>query len=167
MLFEEAEHPITEDAEAAFYGPKVDINAKNVYGKEDRSSRLLANSSICTISTKTATRKFHASSIVHPWDAMKEHLHIQKCKDASDMAVSGAKFALIPISEKFSCLRRQREAQMKKQHPVAPLTDVPKRWATRSVKSTSGNSIHALAWCKRRGRGQGFRKEAVTLVMKE
>ena len=28
--------PFTEDVgEAAFYGPKVDINAKNVYGKED------------------------------------------------------------------------------------------------------------------------------------
>ena len=30
------EIPFTEDVgEAAFYGPKVDINAKNVYGKED------------------------------------------------------------------------------------------------------------------------------------
>ena len=28
--------PFTEaDGEAAFYGPKVDIQAKNVYGKED------------------------------------------------------------------------------------------------------------------------------------
>ena len=28
--------PFVEDVgEAAFYGPKVDINAKNVYGKED------------------------------------------------------------------------------------------------------------------------------------
>ncbi|MCD7981690.1 MAG: threonine--tRNA ligase [Clostridiales bacterium] len=32
----ELEVPFTEDiGEAAFYGPKVDINAKNVYGKED------------------------------------------------------------------------------------------------------------------------------------
>ena len=32
----ELELPFTEEAgEAAFYGPKVDINAKNVYGKED------------------------------------------------------------------------------------------------------------------------------------
>ena len=32
----ELELPLTEDVgEAAFYGPKVDINAKNVYGKED------------------------------------------------------------------------------------------------------------------------------------
>ena len=32
----ELEVPFTEDVgEAAFYGPKVDINAKNVYGKED------------------------------------------------------------------------------------------------------------------------------------
>lgn len=32
----ELEIPFTEDVgEAAFYGPKVDINAKNVYGKED------------------------------------------------------------------------------------------------------------------------------------
>ncbi len=32
----ELELPFTEDVgEAAFYGPKVDINAKNVYGKED------------------------------------------------------------------------------------------------------------------------------------
>ncbi|MDE5938884.1 MAG: threonine--tRNA ligase [Lachnospiraceae bacterium] len=32
----ELELPFTEDiGEAAFYGPKVDINAKNVYGKED------------------------------------------------------------------------------------------------------------------------------------
>ena len=32
----ELDVPFTEDVgEAAFYGPKVDINAKNVYGKED------------------------------------------------------------------------------------------------------------------------------------
>jgi threonyl-tRNA synthetase len=35
-VLNELEIPFTEDVgEAAFYGPKVDINAKNVYGKED------------------------------------------------------------------------------------------------------------------------------------
>ena len=35
-IMEELEIPFTEDVgEAAFYGPKIDINAKNVYGKED------------------------------------------------------------------------------------------------------------------------------------
>ena len=35
-ILNELEIPFTEDVgEAAFYGPKVDINAKNVYGKED------------------------------------------------------------------------------------------------------------------------------------
>lgn len=35
-ILEELELPYVEDVgEAAFYGPKVDINAKNVYGKED------------------------------------------------------------------------------------------------------------------------------------
>lgn len=35
-MLTELEIPFTEDVgEAAFYGPKVDINAKNVYGKED------------------------------------------------------------------------------------------------------------------------------------
>jgi threonyl-tRNA synthetase len=35
-ILEELNIPFTEDiGEAAFYGPKVDINAKNVYGKED------------------------------------------------------------------------------------------------------------------------------------
>ncbi len=35
-ILTELEVPFVEDAgEAAFYGPKVDINAKNVYGKED------------------------------------------------------------------------------------------------------------------------------------
>lgn len=35
-ILTELEIPFTEDiGEAAFYGPKVDINAKNVYGKED------------------------------------------------------------------------------------------------------------------------------------
>ena len=35
-ILEELEIPFTEDVgEAAFYGPKVDINTKNVYGKED------------------------------------------------------------------------------------------------------------------------------------
>lgn len=35
-ILQELEIPFTEDVgEAAFYGPKVDINAKNVYGKED------------------------------------------------------------------------------------------------------------------------------------
>ena len=35
-MLEELNIPFTEDVgEAAFYGPKVDIDAKNVYGKED------------------------------------------------------------------------------------------------------------------------------------
>ena len=35
-IMDELEIPYTEDVgEAAFYGPKIDINAKNVYGKED------------------------------------------------------------------------------------------------------------------------------------
>lgn len=35
-MLQELNIPFTEDVgEAAFYGPKVDINAKNVYGKED------------------------------------------------------------------------------------------------------------------------------------
>lgn len=35
-MMKELEIPYTEDVgEAAFYGPKIDINAKNVYGKED------------------------------------------------------------------------------------------------------------------------------------
>lgn len=35
-ILQELEIPFVEDVgEAAFYGPKVDINAKNVYGKED------------------------------------------------------------------------------------------------------------------------------------
>ncbi|MDO5402555.1 MAG: threonine--tRNA ligase [Eubacteriales bacterium] len=35
-MLQELEIPFTEDVgEAAFYGPKLDINAKNVYGKED------------------------------------------------------------------------------------------------------------------------------------
>lgn len=35
-ILEELDVPFVEDVgEAAFYGPKVDINAKNVYGKED------------------------------------------------------------------------------------------------------------------------------------
>ena len=35
-ILQELEIPFTEDiGEAAFYGPKVDINARNVYGKED------------------------------------------------------------------------------------------------------------------------------------
>ena len=36
QMLNELNIPFTEDVgEAAFYGPKVDINAKNVYGKED------------------------------------------------------------------------------------------------------------------------------------
>ncbi len=36
QMLQELNIPFTEDVgEAAFYGPKVDINAKNVYGKED------------------------------------------------------------------------------------------------------------------------------------
>ena len=35
-MLKELNIPFVEDVgEAAFYGPKVDINAKNVYGKED------------------------------------------------------------------------------------------------------------------------------------
>ena len=37
-MLQELNIPFVEDVgEAAFYGPKVDINAKNVYGKEDLS----------------------------------------------------------------------------------------------------------------------------------
>ena len=35
----------------------------------------LLNSSTCIISTKTAKNSVHTSSIVHPWDAMREHWH--------------------------------------------------------------------------------------------
>lgn len=82
QMLEELNIPFTEDVgEAAFYGPKVDINAKNVYGKEDTMITIqwdaffLLNSLICTISTKMAKNSVHTSSTVHPWDAMREHRH--------------------------------------------------------------------------------------------
>ena len=49
--------------EAAFYGPKLDIQYKNVYGKEDtRSTCCSPSASACTTSTKTARRSCHTSS---------------------------------------------------------------------------------------------------------
>ena len=47
--------------EATFYSPKLDVQACNVHGKEDRfspcrSTSRLPNALICTISTRTAKR---------------------------------------------------------------------------------------------------------------
>ncbi len=78
---EELNIPFTEDVgEAAFYGPKVDINIRTYMAKKNNDHNssgmhFLLNSSICTISTKTVTKNVRVSFIVHPWDAMKEHLH--------------------------------------------------------------------------------------------
>ena len=79
---EELDIPFVEDVgEAAFYGPKVDINAKNVYGKEDTMitiqwDALLAEQfDMYYIDRKRRQETSMHHPSVHPWDAMKEHLH--------------------------------------------------------------------------------------------
>ena len=79
-LMQELGVKVVEDVgEAAFYGPKVDINAKNVYGKEDTMItvqwRSWQNSLTCIMSMRTVQRSVRISFTVPAWDAMREHLH--------------------------------------------------------------------------------------------
>ena len=65
--------------EAAFYGPKLDIQYKNVYGKEDtlvpfRSTCCSPSALACTISMRTAKRRCLISSTVRLWAAMSARL---------------------------------------------------------------------------------------------
>ncbi len=67
--------------EAAFYGPKLDIQYKNVYGKEDtlvtiQIDMLLAKDSVCTMLTRTVRRSFLILFTELHSVALKELLHI-------------------------------------------------------------------------------------------
>ncbi len=46
------------------------------------------------------------------------------------------------------------EAQIKETESAALLTDVPKRWDTRSVKHVLKSTIHAYSWCKEEEEGK-------------
>ena len=76
----ELEIPFVEDVgEAAFYGPKVDINAKNVYGKEDTMitiqwDALLAEQFDMYYIDQNGEKFVHILSTEHLWDVTKEHL---------------------------------------------------------------------------------------------
>ena len=71
---------VEAEGEAAFYGPKIDIQAKNVYGKEDTMITIqldcaIAENLICTTLTRMEINSVHTLFTEHLWDATREHLH--------------------------------------------------------------------------------------------
>ncbi len=66
--------------EAAFYGPKLDIQIKNVHGKEDtlvtiQIDQMLAENSVWNMLIKTVLRKIRILFTEHQSVVTKEHLH--------------------------------------------------------------------------------------------
>ena len=78
-LLEEKQVPFVEaDGEAAFYGPKIDIQAKNVYGKEDTMITIQLDCAIAEnfdMYIRMVKRSVLISFTELPWDATREHWH--------------------------------------------------------------------------------------------
>jgi threonyl-tRNA synthetase len=79
QILDELKLPYKEaDGEAAFYGPKLDVQMKNVFGKEDTMITVqidlaLAENFDMSYVDRMALKRGLISSIGHPSDAMKEH----------------------------------------------------------------------------------------------
>lgn len=80
ILIEENVPFVEADGEAAFYGPKIDIQAKNVYGKEDTMVTIQLDCAIAEnfdlyYIDQNGDKTVHTSSTVHHSAAMSVHLH--------------------------------------------------------------------------------------------
>ena len=114
--------PFTEDiGEAAFYGPKVDINAKNVYGKEDTMitiqwDALLAEQFdmyyIDENGEKVRPYIIHRTSM-GCYERTLAWL-IEKYAGAFPTWLSPEQVRVLPISEKYLDYANQIEAELKK-----------------------------------------------------
>ncbi len=66
---------------------------------------------------------------------------------------------VIPISEKFNAYADKVEAQMKEEGIRCSVDRRSEKMGYKIREARLKSSIHARRWCKRRGRGQGFRKK--------
>ena len=122
-MLEELNIPFTEDiGEAAFYGPKVDINAKNVYGKEDTMitiqwDALLAEQFDMYYIDENGDKK--RPCIIHRtsmgcYERTLAWL-IEKYAGMFPTWLCPEQVRVIPISEKFNAYADKVEAQMKEE----------------------------------------------------
>ena len=122
QILTELNIPFTEDVgEAAFYGPKVDINAKNVYGKEDTMitiqwDALLAEQFdmyyIDENGEKTRPYIIHRTSM-GCYERTLAWL-IEKYAGAFPTWLSPEQVRVLPISEKYIDYAKKVEAELKK-----------------------------------------------------
>ena len=121
QMLEELNIPFTEDVgEAAFYGPKVDINAKNVYGKEDTMITIQWDALLA--------EQFDMYYIDENGDKQRPYIiHrtsmgcyertlawlIEKYAGMFPTWLCPEQVRVIPISEKFNAYADKVEAQMK------------------------------------------------------
>ncbi len=168
QILTELNIPFTEDVgEAAFYGPKVDINAKNVYGKEDTMitiqwDALLAEQFdmyyIDENGEKVRPYIIHRTSI-GCYERTLAWL-IEKYAGAFPTWPSPEQVRVLPISEKYLDYAKQRGREIKKRMAsAAAWTAVPKNRLQDSRGKTSENTVYARCWAERRGRRRCIRSQ--------
>ncbi len=164
---EELNIPFTEDVgEAAFYGPKVDINAKNVYGKEDTMITIQWDALLA--------EQFDMYYIDENGDKQRPYIiHrtsmgcyertlawlIEKYAGMFPTWLCPEQVRVIPISEKFNDYAQKVEAQMKEAGIRCSVDHVPRRWDTRSVRHVLKEYHTCLSLVQKRKKRQGFRKK--------
>lgn len=130
-IMNELEIPFTEDVgEAAFYGPKIDINAKNVYGKEDTMitiqwDALLAERFDMYYVDKDGEKKrpyiIHRTSM-GCYERTLAWL-IEKYAGAFPTWLAPEQVRILPISEKFHGYGEEILAELKKNGILATMDD--------------------------------------------
>ena len=126
-IMQELEIPFVEDVgEAAFYGPKIDINAKNVYGKEDTMitiqwDALLAEQFdmyyIDQNGDKVRPYIIHRTSL-GCYERTLEWL-IEKYAGKFPTWLCPEQVRILPISDKYEAYARKVEAELKKNGVLA------------------------------------------------
>lgn len=130
-IMNELEIPYIEDVgEAAFYGPKIDINAKNVYGKEDTMitiqwDALLAEQFDMYYIDKDGEKKrpyiIHRTSM-GCYERTLAWL-IEKYAGAFPTWLAPEQVRILPISEKFHAYGEEILAELKKHGILATMDD--------------------------------------------
>ena len=130
-IMTELEIPFVEDVgEAAFYGPKIDINAKNVYGKEDTMitiqwDALLAEQFDMYYIDKDGEKKrpyiIHRTSM-GCYERTLAWL-IEKYAGAFPTWLAPEQVRILPISEKFHAYGEEILAELKKNGILATMDD--------------------------------------------
>ncbi len=130
-IMNELDIPFTEDTgEAAFYGPKIDINAKNVYGKEDTMitiqwDALLAERFDMYYVDKDGEKKrpyiIHRTSM-GCYERTLAWL-IEKYAGAFPTWLAPEQVRILPISEKFHGYAEEILAELKKNGILATMDD--------------------------------------------